>query len=415
MVQDGNHDLSFGDMIRFKLGERTLAGRFISSDGELAIIKLDSGYNISVPTSDMKIESIKHSEGRREEAFKESFGTGDKKILMLHTGGTIASRVDYLTGAVSPVRDVTFLRPGLRGLEEKITLHSRIIGNTLSENMTPDDWSSLAGEIGKEINNYDGIVITHGTDTMTYTGSALSFMFQRLSRPIILTGSQRSSDRPSSDSFSNIGGAIRAALEDLGEVCIAMHSGPSDERINIIRAVRARKMHTSRRDAIRSVGSGIVATVSGDQVDLKEHFPRSKDTVLMEKLERRASIYYFSPLSDVDDFMSLLGEKKIAVIMATGLGHVADRIIGAMRKLSDMGVKIIISSQTIYGMVDLDVYSTGRKMKTAGAISAQRMLPEVALVKAMWVYANYPENEFEQRFHENIKGENPGRETIEGS
>ena len=414
-MQDNGKKPSFGDAIKFRINGKDLSGRFISSDGELAVIKLDSGYNISVPIDEIDIGEIRSNESRKEVEYNDTFGTGDKKILMLHTGGTIASRVDYLTGAVSPVRDIGFLKPGLRGLEKNITVQSRIIGNILSENMTPQDWINISNEIWKEIHNYDGIIVTHGTDTMTYTGSALSFMFEKLSVPIILTGSQRSSDRPSSDSFLNIGAAIRAALEDIGEVCISMHSDLSDENINIIRAVRARKMHTSRRNAIRSMGSGIVANVSGDHLTMHEHLPRNNESILKNKLEKRASLYYFSPVSDPEELISTLRDKKIAVIMATGLGHVAERIIGPIRELSESGVRVIITSQTINGMVDLDVYSTGRKMKSAGAISAQRILPEVALVKAMWVHANYPESEFSERFQENMRGENPGREIIEGS
>lgn len=406
--------MQFGSRIEVRYRGSVLSGRYVSTSGKSMVIKLDSGYNVSIPFDESEVLREEEVEKNPEPEVVESYGTGEARIMMLHTGGTIASRVDYATGAVTPVRDLRFLSPGLRNIREKVTVDSKVIDNVLSENMVPDNWVRIANEVAKYMKKYDGIVVTHGTDTMTYTGSALSFMFEEQTSPVVLTGSQRSSDRPSSDAFHNIEAAVVAASEDIGEVCISFHSDASDQVMNILRAVRSRKMHSTKRNAISSVGSGIIGTVREGRVYLQNvRKKKSRKTVVKTELDRSVLLYYFSPLADPDEFLALAQKKKAAVIMGTGLGHIGDRFIEPIKRLSDDGTEVIITSQTIYGEVNLDVYSTGRKLQKAGAFSTGRTLPEVAAIKAMWVLANYPKDRFREVMTKDIRGENPERETLE--
>lgn len=408
--------MQFGNKLEIKYRGSTLSGRYVSKSGNSIIIKLESGYNVSIPLEDMEIIRETEAKPEVEPDIVETFGSGDRRVLMLNTGGTIASRVDYKTGAVTPVRDLRFLSPGLRHLQKEVTVDSIVIDNVLSENMVPEHWLNIADHISEHIDRYDGIVVTHGTDTMTYTGSALAFMFEKMTSPVILTGSQRSSDRPSSDAFHNIEAAVRAATQDIGEVCISFHSGSSDGRMNILRAVRSRKMHSTRRDAITSVGSGMIAEVKDDKVMMKKGVKKTDSiTTLKKNLNLDVLLYYFSPLSGPEEFRQLADGKKAVVIMGTGLGHIGDRFLKPIRDLTDSGTHVIITTQTIYGEVNLDIYSTGRNLQAAGAFSAGRTLPEVAAIKAMWVLANYREEDFRTVMKQNIRGENPGRETYGSS
>lgn len=408
--------MQFGDKLEIKYRGSILSGRYVNTSGSSIIVKLENGYNVSIPVEDLEIMNEIPAKPEPDPDVVETFGSGDKRVLMLNTGGTIASRVDYKTGAVTPVRDIRFLSPGLRNLQKEVTVDSIVIDNVLSENMVPDHWLGIANHISRHIEHYDGIVVTHGTDTMTYTGSALAFMFEKLSSPVIITGSQRSSDRPSSDAFHNIEAAVKAATRDIGEVCISFHSGTSDGKMNILRAVRSRKMHSTRRDAITSVGSGMIAEVEGGTVQLRKNVRRTDSTTeLKKKLNKDVLLYYFSPLSRPEDFMNVADGKKAVVIMGTGLGHIGDRFLEPIRQLTDAGTHIIVTSQTLFGEVNLDIYSTGRNLQAAGAFSAGRTLPEVAAIKAMWVLANFRHEEFRKVMSGNLRGENPGREIFGSS
>lgn len=406
--------MQFGNRLELKYKGTTLTGRYVSTSGKSIIVKLDNGYNVSIPIEEAEILKETPEESETGHEVVETFGSGDKRVMMLHTGGTIASRVDYSTGAVTPVRDLRFLAPGLRNIQKEVTVDSMVIDNVLSENMQPDHWLKIAESVAGHIDDYDGIVVTHGTDTMSYTGSALAFMFEKLKVPVILTGSQRSSDRPSSDAFQNIEAAVRAAVEDVGEVCISFHAGTSDDRVNIIRAVRSRKMHSSRRDAIRPMGSGLIGVVDNRKVRIADDTRRrATETVLKKKIRKDVLLYYFSPLSDPEDFRQLAQGKGAAVIMGTGLGHIGERFFKPIRDLTDSGTEVMITSQTIYGEVNLDVYSTGRRLQEAGAFAPGRILPEVVATKAMWVLANHRKDDFRTVMKQDLRGENPGRETYE--
>ncbi|BAB60284.1 L-asparaginase [Thermoplasma volcanium GSS1] len=380
-------------------------GILINEANGLITIKADNGYNLTFDRSEVEILSRVTIEEKKEKKTEvESFGTGEKSISILATGGTIASRVDYETGAVKPVSDPRLLFGGTE-LESKFNIRVVNVMNQLSENMKPADWIHLARKVMDETKHSSGIVVSHGTDTMSYTSSALAFMFERLAQPIIFVGSQRSSDRPSSDTKENMEGAINFAATDLGEVGIAMHKGISDGSIVLHRAVRSRKMHTSRRDAFESIDTVHLAEYTSSVRFFSDYRKAEEENLLLDHLDEKVSIIYFHPGLVASDVENMIEGKHAVVIMGTGLGHIAKDLIPVFKNFTKDGNFAIMTSQCIYGSVDMNVYSTGRELIAAGVISAGDMVPEVAYVKAMFTLGNYGREEFINVFNRNLRGE----------
>ena len=403
-----------GDSLEIKYGQSKIKGTFISKEKGLMIIKLENGYNLSIPLSSMEIMSHvpqKKSAGSSENG-SSRMGEGDKHITIITTGGTIASRVDYTTGAVKPVKDLDFLASSIPGITERFTLQLSEYGEILSENMKPENWISLARTTRDAMKKSDGVIITHGTDTMSYTSSAMAFMFEEQTSPVIFVGSQRSSDRPSSDAFLNFRGALEFSSTDFGEVGIAMHDTTSDTGIALHRSVRSRKMHTSRRDAFRTLGSGPLGVSGPEGIVFRHAYRRISDEIkFSERIDSKVALIYFSPTLSPEDMENILSGRHAAILMGTGLGHVSTDLVDTIRKSTGDGMKIMMTSQCINGSVNMNVYSTGRILQDAGVIPMGSMIPEVAYVKSMYVLANYPEEEFEKRMHENLRGEILERET----
>jgi len=164
---------------------------------------------------------------------------------------------------------------------------------------------------GGTAKNLGGVVITHGTDTMAYTSAALAFMFRKQTGPIILTGSQRSSDRPSSDSFLNLEASVAFASTNHGDVGIAMHTNSSDNRVSLIRGTRVRKMHSTRRDAFRPMGELPMGTFDKGLVTLNDRIrPKDDETSLNTNLEKKVSLIYFYPGLENEQLEKLLDGKK---------------------------------------------------------------------------------------------------------
>lgn len=411
----GSEFADFGTRMIISSSGQEMEVTFIKSDGKDLVFKLPSGYNIRIPASSVKVVKVIESArptGREYEGTAH-FGTGDRKISILSTGGTISSRVDYSTGAVKPTKDIGFIREAIEDMEPQINLDAEIIESILSENMNPDHWVSIARRVKKSLDSGEAVVLLHGTDTMTYTASALSFMFEKQEHPIIFTGSQRSPDRPSTDAFENIGFSVRFAMEDIGEVGVCMHSSTSDGESNLIRGVRARKMHTSRRDAFKAIGGGTIANISDKTVQMLDLRKRTdNETILHEKIDKAAGIYYFNPVSTGEDLERFAHDKKAVVVMATGLGHISEVLLPTIRDLTDGGKHILVTSQCLHGRVDLNVYASGRHLIAAGAIPLEDMLPEVALTKSMFLLANNAD-EFRTLIIKDFRGEITDRSLME--
>ncbi len=413
---EGSEFADFGTRMIISSGNQEMEATFIKSDGRELVFKLPSGYNIRLPVESVKIIKLLESERPNSGKYTDSahFGTGDRRIQILSTGGTIASRIDYATGAVKPSNDIGFIRESIEDMESRIDLNVEIIESILSENMNPDHWVSIARKVNKTLESDEAVVLLHGTDTMTYTSSALSFMFEKQAHPIILTGSQRSSDRPSTDAFENIGSSVRFAMENIGEVGICMHSSTSDGSSALLRGVRSRKMHTTRRDAFKAIGGGTIATMSNGSVHLHDvRKETDSETLFNDRIDKAAGIYYFNPVSTGEDLERFARDKKAIVIMATGLGHISELLFPAIRDLTDGGKHILVTSQCLHGRVDLNVYASGRHLLEAGALPLQDMLPEVALTKSMHLLANHPD-EFRTLMCQNLRGEITDRSLVEG-
>lgn len=397
--------------IAFTWKGKEFDGILISMAGDKMNIKLSSGYNIMVKPENVRVIGKVEPPAIREVPDSE---VRDAPISLITTGGTIVSRVDYTTGAVFPSMDIGELTSKFKYLTERRNIKKSEFSNILSENMEPDQWVKLSKLVKERLKNSEGVVITHGTDTMTYTSAALSFMFQKQAGPIVMTGSQRSSDRPSSDSFLNLEASIAFASSNHGEVGIAMHRNSSDQQVSFIRGTRARKMHSTRRDAFRSMGEQPQGTFDMGLVKLSDNIrPRDEETVLNPKLEKKVGLIYFYPGLETEQLEKLLDGKKGVVIMGTGLGHIATKYLQSIKERVSEGMKVMSATQCLNGSVNLDVYTTGRQMKDAGITSCKNMLPETAYVKMMYVLGNYPWEDFENVMQTNLRGEFLERESVE--
>jgi len=424
-------DFDEGDRIRIKKetdsGVAVYEGIFMPTASQNIVIKLDSGYNIGIRPENAEIEVIgrigvvKKVKGTDSEVKKEKRKERLPLLAILSTGGTIASKVDYRTGAVSPQFSTEDILEAIPELGAIANIKGKVVYSILSENMRAEYWQKLAAEVYNEIKDgADGIIVTHGTDTMGYTASALSFMV-RPSVPVVLVGSQRSSDRPSSDATMNaICAAKVAACSDLAEVVVVMHGSTSDDCCLIHRGTNVRKMHTSARDAFQSINDAPVGAVHYDANDINRirvefsspHKKRGEcELELRDKFEAKCVLVKFYPGADpaILEFFVEQGYKGI-VVEGTGLGHVSAEWIPGVARAVKQGIPVVMTSQCLYGTICDRVYDTGRDLLHAGIIEGEDMLPETALVKLMWVLGQTTDMaEVRQLMHENIVGELKGR------
>ena len=380
-----------GDKIKVKKNGVEYQGVAMPNSGKYVVLKLDSGYNIGVNPGDAHIELIEKKEYSSSKEKSETKQVDSKlpKVSIISTGGTIASKIDYRTGAVSAQFSADDILESIPELQKMALFKGRVVYNVLSENMKPEYWPELAEAVIEEIENgADGIIIAHGTDTMMYTAAVLSFMV-KTPVPIVLVGSQRSADRPSSDNVMNVICAAKVATSDIAEVCVVMHDSISDDRCGIYRGVRVRKMHTSRRDAFWPINSDPIGFVDYSTKDLEiisDYATRNSSKLGSEtNIDPRCGLIKFVPGAKPDILSYYTRENyRGIVIEGTGLGHVSSDWVPEIEKATKAGIAVVITSQCLYGRVCDRVYDTGRDLIKAGAIEGKDMLPEVALVKLMW-------------------------------
>ncbi|NIP34103.1 MAG: Glu-tRNA(Gln) amidotransferase subunit GatD, partial [Thermoplasmata archaeon] len=252
---------------------------------------------------------------------------GLPELAIIGTGGTIASYVDYRTGAVHPALTAEELAFSVPGLADMYNLRAEALLSVHSEDLQPRHWAEIARAVKRHFDEgADGVVIGHGTDTMGFTAAALAFMLPELAGPVVLVGSQRSSDRPSSDAVENLRDACAVATSDAGEVLVVMHGGHSDETGTIHRATRVRKLHTSNRSAFRSVNAEPVGTVTAGEVSWSEPVrPRGGTTVLDYRVEGAVAMVLAYPGIEPDILEAALQDRRGLVIAGTGLGHITMR------------------------------------------------------------------------------------------
>lgn len=399
-------DVSVGDKLRVIkkniIYEGILMPKTAESGKDILVLKLANGYNVGVKIDSTSVIEVIEKCGIKfiEEGVKgETFikGNVDKLITFISTGGTIASKVEYETGAVKPAlsaHELVELVPGLLNLG---SIKAFTFLNIFSEDMTQDHWAKIAECVAKEIfEGANGVIIAHGTDTMSYTAAALAFSLRNLPVPVALVGAQRSSDRPSSDALINLkGAAIVASKAPFAEVTVVMHGDVSDTYVLAHRGVKVRKMHSSRRDAFQSINDLPLAKIIPDKEELimiNDTYMKRRDDkeslTLVNKFEEKVAIVKAYPgiHRELIDILIDKGYKGI-VIEGTGLGHIANRCIPSIKRAIDEGIPVVMTTQTLFGKINMNVYTTGRKLLAVGVIPGYDMLPEVAFVKLSWVLA----------------------------
>ncbi|MET1101780.1 MAG: Glu-tRNA(Gln) amidotransferase subunit GatD [Pyrodictiaceae archaeon] len=425
--------VSIGDRVRIikpdgSVFEGILMPRYALSSKPIIVLKLDNGYNVGIRVTDgtkiVKVEKPKLKVSYEPEYTmpKPSRILSDRRVMIIGTGGTIASKIEYETGAVKPALSAEELLEAVPELAEIASIDSMVLFNILSENMTMSEWERIVDTVADAIKKgYDGVIVAHGTDTMAYTAAALSFALQGLPVPVVLVGSQRSSDRPSSDAAMNlISAALVASRADFAEVVVVMHGETGDTYSLAHRATKVRKMHTSRRDAFQSINSLPLAKIYPFEKKIElilEPLRRRGEQELrvVNGFERKVALIKFYPGMD-PSLISFLADKgyKGIVLEGTGLGHVGEHLIPVLKEVIEKGVVVVMTSQCLFGRVNMNVYTTGRKLLSIGVVPGSDMLPEVAFVKLSWLLAHERDIDNVKRLMlHNFVGEINPRHTVE--
>ncbi len=391
-------------------------------------IKLNSGYNIGIDKKKIKsidvLETFKENKKETNHEIKQNKNL--PTIAILHTGGTIASKVDYRTGGVISKFSPDDLLAMFPELHEIANINTKKVLQMWSEDMEVEHWAMLANEVSSEIQKgVDGVIITHGTDTMGYTAAALSFALQNLPVPVLIVGAQRSSDRPSSDASSNMIAATKfIAQSNFSGVAVCMHKNEDDDVCLIHSGVAVRKMHSSRRDAFRSINQRPLAEINykTGKIDfLRNDFvkkDKNNKINLNTTFENRVAIVKTHPGFNYKQ-LEFYKDYKGIILEGTGLGHAPTnkldditkdhpKLLETIKNMSKNTI-IVMTTQTIYGMVDMNVYSTGRDLLAAGVIPGNGMTTEAAFAKLSWLLGHSKLNNAKKEMGQNIIGEIPGR------
>ena len=386
-----------GDLVKV-LTDITHSGiimpRYEHSDDRHIVLKLKSGYNVGIEIEKIKkIEKIEHTEKLSEKPEKMNKVEGLPKVLLLSTGGTIASKVDYRTGAVTPVLTAEELNSSVPELSSIANIDAEVLLSEYSENIMPENWLEIAKKINSYSNSdYSGIIIAHGTDTMHYTSSFLSFALRGFPIPIVLVGSQRSSDRASSDAALNLIGATKFIVEIKTKgVYVVMHNDENDNTIACHIGTRVRKNHTSKRGAFQTVGDVPAFLVAEDKIqkNMIKEFYITKEYLPKIHVNTKIALVKYHPGYDPKLIEQIIesGYKGI-IFEGTGLGHIGKVMYDSVKKAHEKGLFLGMTSQCIDGRVRMTVYESGRDLLNLGIVPLENMLPEVALVKAMWAFGN---------------------------
>lgn len=412
-----------GDIVRVKKDEESWEGILIprseSSDEFHIVIKMKSGYNVGVRLNDSsQIEKV--GEGTKPTFTPPPLPEQDKKlprVAIVSTGGTIASRVDYRTGGVRAALSASELYSVVPELAEIAVVETEILFSIFSENITAKHWMATAKAVKKHIENgVSGVVVAHGTDTLGYSAAALSFALQDLPIPVVFVASQRSADRPSSDAATNLVGAVKAAVSaPFAEVVIAMHETVSDTSIVFHRGTKARKCHTSRRDAFKSINASPIAQFKDEKFKMLTKKYRKRDVYRKLKFNTNfdSGVALIKAYPDIDpkviDWYIEQGYKGV-ILEGTGLGHVGDYLFSAIKRAIEKNLIIAMTSQCLWGRLNMHVYDQGRDLLSLGVVSLDDMLPETAYVKLRWVLGQTNNiSEAKKLLKENISNEYSAR------
>jgi len=408
-------DLNIGDSVKI-ISDLTYEGilmpRYETSKDSHIVLKLKSGYNIGIELSEItNIEKMSSPNQEAEKTNPKENNPSLPKILLLSTGGTIASKVDYRTGAVTPALTASDLNDAVPEIAKIANIDGEILFSEYSENLQPDHWIETAKKIQSVVDSdYKGIIVAHGTDTMHYSSAFLSFALSGLKIPVVFVGSQRSSDRPSSDAALNLIAATRFIVEtDTKGIYVVMHHNESDDTISCHFGTRVRKNHTSKRSAFETIGKDPAFLIFNEKIIKNSTGEFFADKSFNPKLgiDTKVALVKYHPGYDPRQIDALidLGFKAI-IFEGTGLGHIGKTMYDKIKKANEHGLFLGMTSQCIDGRVRMTVYESGRDLLELGITPLENMIPEVALVKTMWALGNSENNDdLKKLLLENIASE----------
>ena len=305
------------------------------------------------------------------------------RILLLTTGGTIASLPT--DEGLAPGLDGAELAELLpRGVTDSYDITIQDILHLDSSNIQPEEWQTIARHIFAQMGSYDGIVVTHGTDTMAYTASVLSFMLRGISLPVVLTGAQLPMNHPLSDGMENLRTALAMAASGVAGVFLAFDR-------KVILGCRAVKTRTTDFDAFESVNWPLAATVDGKGLQIRrEAIPvPSGACSLRDKLCDKVFLIKLTPGLDPEIFDMLLQMHYRGIVIeafgAGGLHFVRRDLISKLQTAAQAGMTVVVCSQCLYEPSDFSVYEVGQKVLAQGVIQGRDMTTEAAVTKLMWV------------------------------
>lgn len=374
--------------------EGILMPRYEHAQDSHIVLKLKNGYNIGVEIEKIsKIEFLKSNLESKDTESRIPKNAALPKILLLSTGGTIASKIDYRTGAVTPALSASELNASVPELSEIANIETEVLFSEYSENLQPEHWKKISQRLDEySKSDYKGIIIAHGTDTMHYTSSFLSFSLAGYPIPIVLVGSQRSSDRPSSDAALNlIASAKFITKTNLNGVFVIMHLNENDNEIACHLGTRVRKNHTSKRGAFQTIGGDPAFLIIDGTIhqNLKENYFKNEKYNPKINFDSRVALIKYHPGLDPKILDHIIeSDYKAIIFEGTGLGHVGKTLYDSIIKASKKGIFLGMTSQCIDGKVRMTVYESGRDLMQMGITPLNDMLPEVSLVKAMWGLGN---------------------------
>jgi len=421
----------FGDLVFVKTKEYSIEGFFVENpDENVLVIKLKSGYNIGIDKKDVvSVKVLEKFRGKKVSVRKEVQDKSLPKVSLIHTGGTIASKVDYKTGGVIAKISEGELLELYPELKDFVNVKTVKLFNLQSEMMRFHHFNEIIKAVVGEVNSgVDGVIVSHGTDFMHYSSAALSFALDNLGVPVLFVGSQRSSDRGSTDARLNLlSAAFFIANSDFSGVGLCMHENTSDTSCFVLPGLKSRKMHTSRRDAFRPINTDVIAKVSYEEgkIDFLSNYEKKnkRKKVGFKLFNEKLKIGFLKNhpnmcVEELERFSDFDG----LVLEGSGLGHLQnlkmdkftlenEKIQKCLEKMCKK-VFVVVSSQCVYGRVNLNVYSPLRLLKGAGVSGhLSDMTSETAFIKVAWLLSNYKRGECGVLFEKNLKGEISDRST----
>jgi len=406
-----------GSTVKIKAADQEYEGVLLESETDCVCVKMGSGYNVGIKQD--SIESVEVLEKPVALAKEAKVKQNDKlpAIHILHTGGTIASKVDYSTGAVVSRTSPDEILSSIPELLELANITTKTVFQMFSEDLEPVHWTLLSQEIANSIKaGAKGVIVGIGTDTLEYAASAMAFALRNCPIPVLFVGSQRSSDRPSSDASMNLLCAAQYMINsEFKGVGVCLHDKMDDDKCLIVPAHHVKKMHTSRRDTFRPVNQRPIARVNmkGEVEEVSKFVDGEGEFELKEKFSNNVALVKVYPgfrAEELENYSRYDG----LVVEGYAFGQLPinehdehtkhhPKLLEQVKKLASK-IPVLVVSQRPYGVVHMTVYSTSRHLLEAGVVEG-KMQSHVAYVKMCHVLANYPVADVKKILSENLTGE----------